>query len=406
MPGFTIDKERLQDKTKLFLRVNYTTSIISILFGALCYFFLNITQVIPFALTGFAILNIINLLYFRSHKKIVPTFNFSSIIGLITAVVVTVYSGGIHSPFIFMIPLIAFGGFVNSTKYGRVYFNIITILILLVFTQSIPELSITENIIPEESSSVFSLVSVLFAVFILGNTLGKTLLKTYNAMYSSKKALANQVHEKENLLKEVHHRVKNNLQTVSSLLSLQSRNIETGPMKGLLKGTQNRVIAMAMVHEMLYMRNDISHIEYKSYVLELGEYLIRSIKGNDNNVDLKIDIPDIKLGIDTAIPLGLLINETLTNALKYGIESDNEGEISIKLQQDTEKENCYILEIGDNGIGFPETINYKTTKSLGLKLIHNLTRQLRGTIERDNSKKGTNYIIKFQEIKQQLSPVA
>ncbi|WP_036153030.1 sensor histidine kinase [Maribacter forsetii] len=406
MPGFTIDKERLQDKTKLFLRVNYTTSIISILFGALCYFFLNITQVIPFALTGFAILNIINLLYFRSHKKIVPTFNFSSIIGLITAVVVTVYSGGIHSPFIFMIPLIAFGGFVNSTKYGRVYFNIITILILLVFTQSIPELSITENLIPKESSSVFSLVSVLFAVFILGNTLGKTLLKTYNAMYSSKKALANQVHEKENLLKEVHHRVKNNLQTVSSLLSLQSRNIETGPMKGLLKGTQNRVIAMAMVHEMLYMRNDISHIEYKSYVLELGEYLIRSIKGNDNNVDLKIDIPDIKLGIDTAIPLGLLINETLTNALKYGIESDNEGEISIKLQQDTEKENCYILEIGDNGIGFPETINYKTTKSLGLKLIHNLTRQLRGTIERDNSKKGTNYIIKFQEIKQQLSPVA
>ncbi|WP_291959359.1 sensor histidine kinase [Maribacter sp.] len=406
MPGFTIDKERLQDKTKLFLRVNYTTSIISILFGALCYFFLNITKIIPFALVGFAVLNIVNLLYFRSHKNIVPTFNFSSIIGLITAVIVTVYSGGIHSAFIFMIPLIAFGGFINSTKYGKVYFNIITVLILLVFTQNIPELRVTENLVPEESSSVFSLVSVLFAVFILGNTLGKTLLKTYNAMYSSKKALANQVHEKENLLKEVHHRVKNNLQTVSSLLSLQSRNIETGPMKGLLKGTQNRVIAMAMVHEMLYMRNDISHIEYKSYVLELGEYLIRSIKGNDNNVDLKIDIPDIKLGIDTAIPLGLLINETLTNALKYGIENDNEGIISIKLRKDSEQKNCYILEIGDNGIGFPETINHKNTKSLGLKLIHNLTRQLRGTIERDKSKKGTNYIIKFQEIKQQLSPVA
>lgn len=406
MPGFTIDKERLQDKTKLFLRVNYTTSIISILFGALCYFFLNITQIIPFALAGFAILNIINLLYFKAHKNIVPTFNFSSIIGLITAVVVTVYSGGINSPFIFMIPLIAFGGFINSTRYGRIYLNIIIILILLIFTQTIPELRITENLVTEESSSVFSLVSVLFAVFILGNTLGKTLLKTYNAMYSSKRALAMQVHEKENLLKEVHHRVKNNLQTVSSLLSLQSRNIETGPMKGLLKGTQNRVIAMAMVHEMLYMRNDISHIEYKSYVQELSEYLIRSIKGNDNNVDLIIDIPDIKLGIDTAIPLGLLINETLTNALKYGIESDNEGAISIKLQKDSEQENCYILEIGDNGIGFPETINYKNTKSLGLKLIHNLTRQLRGTIQRDNSKKGTNYIIKFQEIKQQLSPVA
>ncbi|APA65279.1 sensor histidine kinase [Maribacter sp. 1_2014MBL_MicDiv] len=406
MPGFTIDKERLQDKTKLFLRVNYTTSIISFLFGVLCYFFLNIFQIIPFVFIGFSILNSINLLYFRSHKVILPTFNFSSIIGLIAAVVITLYSGGIFSPFIFMIPLIAFGGFIYSTRYGRIYLNIIIILILLVFTQTIPEVSITQNMVPEASRPIFSLVSILFSVFILGNTLGKTLLKTYNTMYSSKKALYLQVHEKENLLKEVHHRVKNNLQTVSSLLSLQSRNIENGPMKGLLKGTQNRVIAMAMVHEMLYMRNDISHIEYKSYVQELGEYLIRSIKGNDNHVDLKIDIPDIKLGIDTAIPLGLLINEALTNALKYGIEGDKEGIISIKLQQDTDEKNCYILEIGDNGIGFPETINYKTTKSLGLKLIHNLTRQLKGTITRDMSKKGTNYIIKFQEIKQQLSPVA
>ncbi|WP_339841798.1 sensor histidine kinase [uncultured Maribacter sp.] len=305
-----------------------------------------------------------------------------------------------------MIPLIAFGGFINSSRYGKVYLNIIILLVLIIFTQTISELKITENVVPESSRAVFSLVSILFSVFILGNTLGKSLLKTYNALYTSKKAMAIQVHEKENLLKEVHHRVKNNLQTVSSLLSLQSRNIESGPLKGLLKGTQNRVIAMAMVHEMLYMRKDISHIEYESYVQELSEYLIRSIKGIDNNVNLKIDIPDIKLGIDTAIPLGLLINESLTNALKYGIVGDEEGEINIKLQKDSENDNCYILEIGDNGIGFPETVNYKNTKSLGLKLIHNLTRQLRGTIERDTLKKGTNYIIKFQEIKQQLSPIA
>lgn len=408
MPGFTNDNERLQDKTKLFLRVNYTTSIISILFGILCYFLLGITEVVPFPLMAFGILNLINLQYFKIHKKILPTFNFSSILGLISSFIVTLYSGGIHSPFIFMIPIVAFGGFIiiNSSRYGKIYLNVIPVLIILIFSQTIPELKITENVIPESSSAVFGLVSVLFSVFILGNTFGKSLLKTYNALYTSKKVMAIQVHEKENLLKEVHHRVKNNLQTVSSLLSLQSRNTESGPMKGLLKGTQNRVIAMAMVHEMLYMRNDISHIEYNSYVQELSEYLIRSIKGIDNNVDLKIDIPDIKLGIDTAIPLGLLINEALTNALKYGIEGEEKGQIHIKLQKDSEKENCYILEIGDNGIGFPETINYKNTKSLGLKLIHNLTRQLRGTIERDASKKGTNYIIKFQEIKQQLAPIA
>ena len=406
MPGFTIDQERLQDKTKLFLRVSYATSIISILFGILCYFTLHITQIIPFALLGFGILNLINLLYFKVHKRVLPTFNFSSIIGLISSTIITVYSGGIQSTFIFMLPLIGFGGFINSSRYGKNYLNLIFVLIFLIFSQTIPSLRITENLVPVEYEAVFSLISVLFAVFLLGNIFGKNLIKTYNALYSSKKNMAIQVHEKENLLKEVHHRVKNNLQTVSSLLSLQSRNLDNGPMKGLLKGTQNRVIAMAMVHEMLYMRNDISHIEYKSYVQELSEYLIRSIKGIDNNVVLNIDIPDIKLGIDTAIPLGLLINEALTNALKYGIDGDDKGEIKIKLQKDPDKIDFYILEIGDNGVGFPETVNYKNTKSLGLKLIHNLTRQLRGTIERDNSKKGTNYIIKFQEIKQQLSPVA
>lgn len=302
--------------------------------------------------------------------------------------------------------LIAFGGYINSNRYGRIYFYSIFALVLLIFTQTFPAYRITENMVPITSEAAFSLVSVLFAVFILGNTFGKSLLTTYHDLYKSKKKLAIQVDEKENLLKEVHHRVKNNLQTVSSLLSLQSRNIESSLLKDLLKGTQNRVIAMAMVHEMLYMRNDISHIEYKSYVQELSQYLIRSIKGIDNNVDLKIDIPDIKLGIDTAIPLSLLINEALTNALKYGIAGDDEGEVHIALKKEEEKEDVYILEIGDNGIGFPESINYKNTKSLGLKLIHNLTRQLRGTIEKDTSRKGTNYIIKFREIKQQLSPVA
>ncbi|WP_405381396.1 sensor histidine kinase [Maribacter sp. LLG6340-A2] len=402
MPGFTIDQERLQDKTKLFLRVSYTTSIIYLLFGVICYFILRITQIIPFVLVTFGLINLINLQYFKVHKKILPTFNFSSIIGLISAFVVTLYSGGIQSPFIFMLPIIGFGGFVNSSKYGRNYFNSIYFLIGLLFTQSIPSLSITENVVPEEFMATFSLLSILISVFLLGDTFGKSLLKTYNALYSSKRNMFVQVNEKENLLKEVHHRVKNNLQTVSSLLSLQSRNIENGPMKGLLKGTQNRVIAMAMVHEMLYMRNDISHIAYKSYVQELSEYLIRSIKGIENHITLHIDIPNIKLGIDTAIPLGLLINEALTNALKYGIEGDDAGEIHINLQKDASKPNCYILQIGDNGKGFPETVNHKNTKSLGLKLIHNLTRQLRGSIERDLSKKGTNYIIQFQEISQSL----
>src|SRR6056297_239156 len=402
MNDSNVDQERLKDKVSIILKVNYVSSVLVLAFGLLCYFVLNITQIIPFVFVVFGILNLINTWLFQKHDNIIVTYNLSSIMALISAFIITIYSGGINSEFIFTLALIVFAGYVTTKRYGQVYLILVFCLVLLIFSQSIPELSITENVIPEDSKSLFNLLSVLFSMFLLGNIFGKNLLRTHHALYRSKKELTAQMEEKETLLKEVHHRVKNNLQTVSSLLSLQSRNVEEAKMKTLLKSTQNRVISMAMVHEMLYMRNDISQIEYKSYVQELSEYLIRSIKGLDSKVQLKIDIPDIKLGIDTAIPLGLLINEAVTNALKYGFADEEEGEIYIVLKKELDKQ--YVLNIGDNGKGFPETVTYKNSKSLGLKLIHNLTRQLKGTIQRDDSKKGTNYIIKFHEITQQLHP--
>ena len=238
----------------------------------------------------------------------------------------------------------------------------------------------------------------------MGNVFGKNLLRTHHRLYKSKMALVEQMKERDILLKEIHHRVKNNLQTVSSLLSLQSRNIEDVKMKHLIKSSQNRVISMAMIHEMLYMRDNLSKIEYKSYVQELSEHLVRSIKGSDSKVVVNIDIDDIKLNMDTAIPLGLLINETITNALKYGFKDDSKGEIRIELKKGNNAD--YVLYIGDNGVGFSETITPNSTKSLGLKLIHNLAKQLKGSITRDYTKKGTYYILKFKEIGHQLHTVA
>ncbi len=203
--------------------------------------------------------------------------------------------------------------------------------------------------------------------------------------------------EKEMLLKEVHHRVKNNLQTVSSLLSLQARAIEDAKINSIIKSSQNRVVSMAMVHEMLYKRDDYSSkIELKPYVRELVEYLIRSLKGNEHHIDTTLNIGDLKLSIDTVIPLGLIINETVTNALKYGIPGTTEGEILINLSK--KGGNTYEMYLGDNGIGFPEDVNPQTSKSLGLKLIHNLSRQLKGTIARDTNTKGTYYQINFEEV--------
>ncbi|MCK5440260.1 MAG: sensor histidine kinase [Maribacter sp.] len=404
MPNPVIDQERLNDKIKLVLKVNYFSSILAILFSMVCLFALNITQIIPYAFLIFGVLNLANTWIFKYHKTLTITYNISSIMALISTLIISLYSGGIHSPFIFILALIVFAGYVTTREYGQVYLNLIFFLIILVYSQSIPEFTFTFNAIEPQSQNLFSLFSVLFSVYLLGNVFGKNLLRTHHGLYKSKMEIEKRIKEKETLLKEIHHRVKNNLQTVSSLLSLQSRNIEDVGMKNIIKSSQNRVISMAMVHEMLYMRDDLSTIEYGSYVQELSEYLIRSLKGSENNIKLSIDIPDIKLGIDTAIPLGLLINETITNALKYGIADEKEGEISIVMKQ--EENNDYILKIGDNGIGFPDTIDHSTTKSLGLKLIHNLTRQLKGTITKDLSKKGTNYIVMFQEVAKQFHSIA
>ncbi len=392
-------QDRLRDKVRLTLKVNYYSSVFCLIFYLLCVLLLDIKEVIPYVFLTFGILNLINTLFYFFHKNLTLTYNIVSIMTLTGATIITLYSGGISSPFIFVLALIVFAGYVTTRVYGQIYLNLNMLIIVLIYSQSVTDFSFVTNVIPEKSQDLFAFFSILFSVYLLGGVFGKTLLQAHHALYKSKDEIEERIREKETLLREVHHRVKNNLQTVSSLLSLQSRNISDEKVKALIKSSQNRVISMAMVHEMLYMHKDLAKIEYKTYVQELSEFLVKSVKGAENNVKLKIDIPDIKLGIDTAIPLGLLINEAITNALKYGIQGDEEGEIHIALKKEQDKD--YILNIGDNGIGFSETITFKNTKSLGLKLIHNLTRQLKGSITRDRSKKGTNYIIKFREVQHQ-----
>ena len=238
------------------------------------------------------------------------------------------------------------------------------------------------------------------------------LLFLINGLFLRKKAgyqftktdLDSRLQEKEMLLKEVHHRVKNNLQTVSSLLSLQSRSVADKKIEKIIKASQHRVVSMSMVHEMLYKSDYYSSkMEFTPYVEELCGYLVRSVKGNTNNITLNLDLGDYLLSVDTIIPLGLIINETITNALKYGIPDDEAGTISITL---TKKGTTnYEMYLGDNGVGFPEDLDPKSINSLGLKLIHNLARQLKGTITRDLKAKGTYYQIDFEEIIQDFHRV-
>ncbi len=205
--------------------------------------------------------------------------------------------------------------------------------------------------------------------------------------------------ERDTLLKEIHHRVKNNLQVVTSLLNLQSRYIQDIEVKSMLRYSQYRIQSMALLHETLYKSNDLSKINYSDYLNQLVSGLIVSMKGSNNKIELKLDIDDVFFNIDTSIPLGLVINEIITNSLKYAFIND-EGVISIQLKK--LKNNNYLLNIGDNGKGIPENISFRTTNTLGLKLVHKLVLQLQGNIEKDSTKPGTNYIIMFEEI-QELS---
>lgn len=197
--------------------------------------------------------------------------------------------------------------------------------------------------------------------------------------------------EKEVMLKEIHHRVKNNLQIISSLLNLQSSFIEERQTLTVLQESQNRVRAMALIHEKLYQSKDLARVNFAEYIQNLTLNLFRSYQVKANNVTLETEIRNISLSIDLAIPCGLIINELVSNALKYAFPNDRRGEVFLKL---SEEENQITLVVADNGIGLPKDFKMQTVKSLGWELVRNLTKQIKGSIALQTSG-GTQIQITF-----------
>ncbi|OPY25724.1 MAG: two-component response regulator [Methanobacterium sp. PtaU1.Bin242] len=200
--------------------------------------------------------------------------------------------------------------------------------------------------------------------------------------------------EKETLLKEIHHRVKNNLQIISSLLVLQKDYVKNDPTAvNVLGESQNRVLSMAMIHEMLYQSKDLNHINFSDYIEKLVFNLFSSY-GKRNRITPVINVDDVLLNIETAVPLGLIISELVSNSLKYAY-NDTTGEILISLHP---HENELELVISDYGVGLPEDLDFRnTTSSFGLKLVNLLISQLDGDIELDRSE-GTKFTVKFKEL--------
>jgi two-component sensor histidine kinase len=200
--------------------------------------------------------------------------------------------------------------------------------------------------------------------------------------------------EKEVLLKEVHHRVKNNMQVISSILNLQSSYVSDDYALSLLKESQNRIKTMAYIHESLYQNKSFTSVNFSDYIATLSHNIIQSYSVSEEKVKLILNLEKINLNLDNSIPTGLIVNELITNAIKHAFPSAAKGFISVNLKS---KNNTVYLEVKDNGIGFDSNIDFRNTNSLGLQLVSTLIDQIEGDIEFKSEKdKGTEVLITFK----------
>jgi PAS domain S-box-containing protein len=197
--------------------------------------------------------------------------------------------------------------------------------------------------------------------------------------------------EKEMLLKEIHHRVKNNMQVISSLLFMQARAQKDEKVKEILKESQDRIKAIALVHEKLYQSTDLDRINYTDYLRKITEHLFESYKVDPTVITLHLNSEKAVLHIDKAVPCSLIINEMISNSLKHAFPGGRKGVITIDFRKGADN---YVLMFSDDGIGIPEGITFDRTESLGMQLIKGLTKQINGSIELDRTA-GTKYTITF-----------
>lgn len=206
--------------------------------------------------------------------------------------------------------------------------------------------------------------------------------------------LEKSLQEKELLLKEVHHRVKNNLQIISSLLKLQSGYVDDEKSQEMFRESQDRVRSMALVHEELYQSKDFANINIKDYIKTLVHGLFRSYAINTSKINYTMDIGDVTFAIDTAIPCGLIINELVSNSLKHAFPGDREGQIDIVFRPGEGDQ--IELTVKDNGVGIPHGLDPTRCKTMGLQLVTTLAEnQLHGTIDIKREGRGTEFTITF-----------
>ena len=241
---------------------------------------------------------------------------------------------------------------------------------------------------PVEAKKLLSLIDEFAGITLMKWELERKEKKRQEAEEFLKKSLE----EKDILLREVHHRVKNNMQIISSILRMQSRNIEDPKLKDILQESQNRIHTMALIHENLYNHESLANIKFSSYIKSLSGNIARTYSSQPASIKFDYQMDDAYLPIDTAIPCGLIINELISNSFKYAFNGNSNGMIGIHFKELTENE--YQLIVSDDGIGIPDSVDITKTKSLGMKILHKLVQQIDGTLQSDFSN-GTKFTITF-----------
>jgi len=200
------------------------------------------------------------------------------------------------------------------------------------------------------------------------------------------------LHQKEILLREVHHRIKNNLQIISSLLDIQASYVHDPHMAEMFTDIQNRVLSMALIHETLYQSSDLGLVDFGLYIRSLAEQVFHSYNILADRIVLQIQADEVMLDTNQAIPCGLILNELLSNCLKHAFPSDRGGEVCIELRSDASRQVTMIVR--DTGIGLPVRMDFRQTETIGLQLVCTLTEQLGGTLDLDRDT-GTAFRLRF-----------
>ena len=405
------DTEEETLSKKLILVVALVCSVCGLLWSSLYYLFLGTGSImwLPWIFVFVVGLCIPISHRLKNHHILI----FPTIVGVMAIPISIQWSlGGIYESG--LVILWSFLGPVGAILFlnKKQAIGWFVVYVVLISFSIIVEPKLSEDVLLATKSfkTVFSCLNiitptlVIFAAFMWylaeKEKTAKVLLRGKNELEQKNKQVEKQnliieesLHQKEVLLKEIHHRVKNNLQLVSGLMQLQGSQSNDKRIKEIMDEGQNRIRSMSLIHQQLYESKDLDKIDFSKYIKELIQDITVMLQSESKLISIKLNTPDFFLDIDTAVPLGLILNELIINSFKHAFHKEGIGEISIVVQEENEH---FEMKVIDNGKGLPEDFDIHNSNSLGIKLVRGLSRQIGGNTTFVNDK-GTTAIINFKK---------